>query len=117
MGMLSFLSPKGAEKVLDAVVKGGDALVLTAEEKLQYQQEAMRLHLQIVEKCANESTPTSLSRRYIAFTILFPWVILNLGGSFLDIPRWIEAASTFEMPSLAVVAFYFGSHVAKNLKR
>lgn len=117
MGMLSFLTPKGADKALDAIVKGGDALVLTAEEKLQYTQKAMELHLQITEKVANESTPTAISRRIVALMVLTPFVFLSVGGAILDIPRWAEAASPFEYPSLAVVAFYFGAHVAKNLKK
>jgi hypothetical protein len=117
MGIFNILSSKNADKALDAIVKGGDALVLTSEEKLQYQQEAMRLHLKVVETIANESSPTAISRRVVALFVLFPFTFLSIGGAVLDIPRWTEAASPFEMPSLAVVAFYFGGHIAKSLKK
>lgn len=123
MGMLSFLTPKGADKALDAIVKGGDALVLTKEEKLQYQMKAMELHLQITEKIANESTPTAISRRIVGLMVLAPFAFLSLGGAVIFplsekvSEHWLEISQSFEYPSLAVVAFYFGGHIAKSLKK
>lgn len=122
MGMLSFLTPKGADKALDAIVKGGDALVLTKEEKLQYQQEAMKIHLQITEKIANESSPTAISRRIVGLMVLVPFAFLTVGGAVIFplsetvSDHWLEIAKLFEWPSLAVVGFYFGGHIVKNLK-
>lgn len=121
MGMLSFLSPKGAEKALDAIVSGGDALVLTDEERIQYKQKAMELHLKLTEKIANESAPTAISRRIVGLMVLVPFAFLSVGGAILFpisekvSEHWLEISQNFEYPSLAVVAFYFGSHVAKNL--
>jgi len=125
MGMIKkfFSAPDTLGKAVDAVVKGGDALMLTDEERIQYNLKAMETHLAITEKIANESTPTALSRRYVAFTVLAPYVFLCLGSAFLYLfgyevkaDKWLEIARLFEWSSLAVVAFYFGTHLAKGLK-
>jgi hypothetical protein len=118
-----FSGPDTLNKAMDAVVKGGDALILTEEEKIQYKQEAMKLHLAITEKVANESTPTALSRRYVAFTVLMPFAFLHIGAAFLYLfgwdlkgDDWLEIAKNFEWPTFAVIGFYFGTHVVKGLK-
>lgn len=125
MGIVSkFLSgPDTLNKAVDAVIKGGDALKLTDEERVQYNLDAMKTHLAITEKVANESTPTALSRRYVAFTVLVPWVFFCLGSGIMFLfeadakaDKWLELAGLFEWPSLAVVAFYFGTHMTKALK-
>jgi hypothetical protein len=122
MGMLSFLTPKGADKALDAIVKGGDALVLTKEEKLQYTQKAMQMHIDLTSKIAQESTPTAISRRVCGLMVLVPFAFLTVGGAIIFplseavSEQWLEIAKLFEWPSLAVVGFYFGGHIAKSLK-
>jgi len=110
-------------KATDAVINGADVLKLTEEERVQYNLKAMETHLAITEKIANESTPTALSRRYVAFTVLAPWVFLCIGSALLYLfgidakaDKWLELAGLFEWPSLAVVAFYFGTHMTKALK-
>ncbi len=124
MGIRSWLSaPKTLDKIVDTLVKGGDALILTDEERIQYNIKAAELHLKLTEKIGNESTPTALSRRYVAFTVLFPFAGLNILSAILAVfdmtiqsALVFKVAENFEMPSLAVVAFYFGSHIAGKLK-
>jgi hypothetical protein len=123
MGLMSFF--KSADvlgKVTDAVVKGGDALILTDEERIQYNQKAAELHLELTKQIGKESSPTAVSRRIVAMTVLVPFVLLKVGSALIywwgDIQtsiHWEEVASDFEYPSLAVVAFYFGTHLAGKL--
>jgi hypothetical protein len=49
-----------------------------------------------------------------------PFAFLSVGGAIIsgfnpEIGKhWLDVSATFEWPSLAVVGFYFGSHIAKN---
>lgn len=124
MSILSFLTaPKTLDKATDAIVNGVDALKLTDEERVQYQLKAAEIHLKLTEQIANESTPTSLSRRYIAMLFVVPFVFLIIGSALLEgkypetAKHWLELASILEEPSMWVGMFYFGGHIAKALKR
>jgi len=125
MGMFSFLkAPKTIDKMLDAVIKGGDALVFTAEEKAEFNQKASEIYLKHMELVGKESSPTSMSRRIIAILVVSPFVFLTLGSALLDLAgkpeianHWQELAMTdYSSLVLAVVVFYFGTHVLGKLK-
>ena len=128
MGLLSkfksvLSAPKTLDKVVDTLVKGGDALILTDEERIQYNIKAAELHLKLTEKIGNESAPTAISRRVVGLMVLGPFAFLSVGGALIHpvsaetALHWLNVAENFEMPSLAVVAFYFGSHIAGKLKK
>ena len=123
MSIFSLFSPKSAEKALDALVKTGDALMFTDEEKAHFRQKQMELHLEIQKQIAQESAPTAISRRVVGLMVLAPFAFLSIGGAIIgsfypDIGNhWLEVSETFEYPSLAVVGFYFGGHIAKNVKK
>jgi hypothetical protein len=123
MGIRDWLSaPKTLDKVTDAIISGGDKLMLTDEERLDYNIKAAELHLKLTEKIGNESAPTSVSRRVVGLMVLAPFAFLSIGGAILYplneamSQHWLLVAENFQMPSLAVVAFYFGSHIAGKLK-
>lgn len=123
MGIRDWLSaPKTLDKVTGAIISGADKLILTDEERLDYNIKASELHLRLTEKIGNESTPTAISRRIVGLMVLGPFAFLSIGGAILFsfsepmAKHWLLVAENFEMPSLAVVAFYFGSHLAKAFK-
>jgi len=123
MGLLSFLkAPKVLDKTMNAIISGGDKLILTEEERLDYNAKAAELHLKLTEKIGNESAPTAVSRRVVGLMVLCPFAFLSIGGAGLyglspDMAKhWLLVAENFQLPSLTVIAFYFGSHVAKSLK-
>lgn len=123
MGILSFLkAPKTLDKVTDAIISGGDKLMLTDEERLDYNIKAAELHLKLTEKIGNESAPTSVSRRVVGLMVLAPFAFLSIGGAILYplneamSQHWLLVAENFQMPSLAVISFYFSSHAIKALK-
>jgi hypothetical protein len=123
MSLLSIFSPKSAEKAIDALIKTGDSLVLTKEEKAEFTQKQIELHLEITKTIANESAPTAVSRRIVGLLVLVPFAFLSIGGAIIhgfapDLgAHWLEVSETFENPSLAVVMFYFGGHIAKGFKK
>ena len=124
MGIKSWLSaPKTLDKITDAIISGGDKLMLTEEERLDYNQKAAELHLKLTEQIGSESAPTAISRRVVGLMVLGPFAFLSIGGAVIysispDMSKhWLLVAENFEMPSLAVVAFYFGSHVARAFKK
>ena len=125
MGIMSlFKSGDIVGQVADSVLKGADALVLTDEERIQYNIKAAEIHLKLTEQIGRESTPTSISRRIVAMTVLVPFVFLKVGSALLYsveayavADHWQKVSSDFEYPSLAVVAFYFGSHIAGKLNK
>lgn len=124
MGLLNLLTGKTVENVASAVMKGADALVLTDEERLNYQQKAAETHLEITRLIATESTPTAVSRRIIAVLVIVPFVLLKLTsavvylcGMYGDAAHLNELSGDFEYLVLAVITFYFGSHIVKGLKK
>lgn len=124
MGIKSWLSaPKTLDKITDAIISGGDKLMLTEEERLDYNQKAAELHLKLTEQIGKESAPTAISRRVVGLMVLGPFAFLSIGGAVIysispDMSKhWLLVAENFEMPSLAVVAFYFGSQALKTLKK
>ena len=123
MGNRYWLSaPKTLDKVTDAIISGGDKLMLTDEERLDYNQKAAEIHLKLTEKIGNESAPTAVSRRVVGLMVLAPFAFLSIGGAILYplneamSQHWLLVAENFQMPSLAVISFYFSSHAIKALK-
>ena len=133
MSLLGFL--KGSEKAMDAVIKGGDALMLTDEERIQYTQKATELYLDHMKVVSEQSTPTSISRRYVAMTVLVPFVLLIMGsailhaiGVFIDFepPKYDQilalakhwgslAKDNFGFAVSSVIIFYYGPHALGKL--
>jgi len=126
MNILSFLKgPKTVEKVLDAAIKGADALILTDEERIQYNQKSTELYLKQIELVNKESSPTSLSRRVIAWGALGCFSFLEIGSAIFyafgatDIAEHWQtlAAEDYGVIVMICVGFYFGSHVVKGFKK
>lgn len=128
-----FKTASTVDTAVNAIVKGADALVLTDEERINYNLKAAELHLKLTEQVGKESTPTSISRRIVAMTVLVPFVFLKVGsaviyligslgdeinGSLINVStHWNLAAQDFSIPAGAVVVFYFGGHIASKLKK
>lgn len=124
MGLLSLLTGKTIESVAGAAVSGIDALILTDEERLKYHAKAAETHLEITRVIATESTPTAVSRRIMAVLVVGPFVLLKLTSAAAYLAGWYgdaahlnELSSDFEYAVIAVVTFYFGSHIVKNMRK
>ena len=132
MSLFSFLkSPEHIGDAVKAVIKTGDAIVWTDEEKSEFQKDVARMHLEHVKATHGENSETSVARRWVALIITVPFVFLTVGsalihlaGSILDSDTIIEAGKHWNTSASdnyallvgAVVVFYFGDHIAKRLK-
>jgi hypothetical protein len=126
MGMLSFLkAPEAMNKAFDAVIKGGDALVYTEEEKAEMRKEMSQIYLKHIETTNKENTATSIARRWLSMVITVPFVFLTMGSAILDLfgmseigDHWQELAmEDYSNLVMMVAIFYFGNHMVKSFKK
>lgn len=126
MSLLGFLkAPETMSKAMDAVIKGGDALVYTEEEKSEMRKKMAEIHLKHIETTNKENTATSIARRWLAMVITVPFVFLTLGSAILDLVgkkevgnHWQELAmADYSNLVMMVAIFYFGNHMVKSFKK
>ena len=117
-----FATPNAIEKTMDAVIASGDKIFYTKEEKAENQQKLDEWFLRYLEA----TQPQALSRRLLAISIAFIWVILVLVavgfGIFDDRGEGTTSAYIFTLmndvvnqPFTAIVIFYFGGHYLKEV--
>lgn len=120
MGLFDWFSsgPKAAEKVLDAGVRGLDALVFTDEERAELNKKLGELWVRTQEVISQESSIRSVTRRFLAFLVTIPYValILSAAVAFYFNPEYAKfllqlADSKFGWLVVAVAGFYFGPHM------
>ena len=128
MSIRDWLSaPKTLDKVTDAIIAGGDKLMLTDQERIKYDQKGADIHLRLTEAIGNESTPTAISRRIMALLCIGPYVFLMMGSALWRIPgellesqacinlatEWHSLGNSgFSYLAGIAVMFYLGKHVA-----
>lgn len=125
MGMFDWFKsgPDAASKVLDAGIKGLDALVFTDEERAELNRKLGENWVELQKALASESTVRSVTRRIIAFSVIFPFVgliLLAVAVYKLDpeFSRFIItiAESKFGWLVVGVGGFYFGPHMLGRMK-
>lgn len=118
MGLFSsfFDSGKSIEKMTDAVIAGGDMLILTDEEKKQYEIEKEKQRI----KWLAAYEPFKLAQRMLAMVIAIPYMIawvLTFGLSFMvDVTsqqRLLDG--DVSVAFWLVVGFYFAGGAASGL--
>lgn len=126
MGLFSWIktSEKAVDTGLDLVttaVKGIDMLVFTDEEKAQMSVETMNLWLEMQDRIAHESSVRSLTRRFIAISIVFTFLFFLIGAGVvfkIDV-GWAKyllgLAEELGDLTLLVAFFYFGSHSVSSI--
>lgn len=125
MGMFDWFTsgPKAAEKVLDAGVRGLDALVFTDEERAELSKRLGDQWIDLQKALGEETTTRSVTRRIMAFAVVFPFVSLVLlaAGVYPWMPDYAGflidlADSKFGWLVVGVGAFYFGPHMLGRMK-
>jgi len=125
MSFLSFLkAPATIDKALDAVIRGGDALVYTEEEKAEMRKRMAEIHLKHIEATSGENNHTSIARRWFATVITIPFIFLTVGSAIFDAlgmeeiaNHWQELAMTdYSNLVMMIAVFYLGTHSIKALK-
>jgi hypothetical protein len=104
-----------AEKVLDAGIRGIDALVLTEEEKLEMHRKLGESWIELQRILGPETSIRSLTRRILAVIILgsFTTLVMGAAGVWMWYPEYAAfllslADSQFGYLVLAVASFYYG---------
>jgi len=107
-----------AAKVLDAGIKGVDALVFTEEEKTEAKQKLLSQWVDLQKSMGEETTVRSVSRRIIAMLLIVPFVLLIMMSAvafpFNEVYAkfLLELASgNFGFMAMGVAAFYFGPYM------
>jgi hypothetical protein len=125
MGLLSFLAGskkmgetavEAGKNITDGIVSGIDALILTDEEKIQYNQKGLGIVLEFWDKIAKENTEQSKARRELAkmtFKVFFSMLLMAIAVYKFDIgyAKFIlEIAGTITFIVSAITVIYFGPH-------
>lgn len=121
--MLSWLfgNSSAADKAVDGVVNGLDALVFTDEEKSVAAQKVLDFKIEYAKHTQNQS----VSRRIISVAVSAMWVtvgIATLAAKALGADAFAEYAFKFLVdvvmqPFSIIVAFYFLTEVVRGVKK
>ena len=114
--------PEAATKVLDAGIKGLDALVFTDEEKAELQKRMGDQWIEIQKVMLGETSIQAVTRRVLAVLVVGSFTFLVIGAAFaypfaqtyaaflLDL-----AQSQFGWMAMGVMAFYFGPYMIQRI--
>ena len=112
---------KAGETIVDGIVKGLDALILTDEEKIKYTQKGAETVLKFWEVVSKENTEQSIARRMLAkmtFEVFFFFLLAaavtykfdtELAGFLLTLAGKIM----FLVSAIGVI--YFGPHQLQKI--
>lgn len=115
-----------AGKLLDAGIAGFDKLILTEEEKLDASREMAKLWLDTQKVLQNETSPRSMNRRYVAWSIIsLVWlcvvvsIVLACMGENEKVAAIQSIAEAYLIGEgfIAIIVFYFGTHVIGAMKK
>lgn len=123
-----FTGDKGidtANKVLDAGISGLDKIFYTDEEKAEAHAKMGEHWLKVQEALATESSPRSVSRRIIAWSVVANvllafdvCLVLALTSRKEAIQSVVELVIAFNLgwAFVAIIIFYFGPHALSALQ-
>lgn len=123
MGWFSWIKRINPQSIIDNVSNGIDKLVLTDEERLDFNKKLIDANIDFVKLTQNENTTRSITRRYIAILIIVVYLILTLtsvvfyGFGEVAIATFILGILTSVLGTafISVIIFFFGSHVVNNV--
>lgn len=114
--------PDAAEKVLDAGIKGLDALVFTEEEKAELQKRLGDQWLDVQKVMLNETSIQAVTRRVLAVMTMgsFTGLVLGAAVSYPFAKEYAAfllelAQSQFGWMALGVMGFYFGPYMIQRM--
>lgn len=107
-----------ATKVLDAGIKGIDALFLTEEERLQLNKQLGEQWVKLQETLGPETTIRAVTRRILSVAVMGSYMLLCLTAAavYQINPEYTDvlldiAEGKFGLMTLGVAGFYFGPYM------
>jgi hypothetical protein len=109
-----------ADKIIDSIVKTGDALFYTKAERSEFDMQRQALWLELQKTLADESSPRSVNRRVVAWAVILMtsfMTIMCLAAAALGAHEFcanvIATATAFkwDWAFCGVIVFYFGTHM------
>jgi hypothetical protein len=123
MKWFSWIKRINPQTVINNVSSGLDKLILTDEERLDFNKKLIDANIDFVRLTQNENTIRSITRRYIAILIIVVYLLLIL-SSVIFYTCGQVAIATFIIGILqdilgtsfiSVIIFFFGSHIVNNV--
>ena len=120
-----FATGDTSSKVVDGVMKAGDKLVFTDEERSDASQTRLNWYLKYLEA----TLPNNLSRRFLAFMVAGVWVVLVILATLLGVTAavtdsdLVAAAANVVVTILgdyvmipfgAIMTFYFAKGIVEG---
>ena len=109
---------ESATKVLDAGIKGIDALVLTQEERMELNRRLGEQWIELQKTLGPETTIRAVTRRILSVLIMVSYIALCIAAAavYPVLPEYTNillsiADGKFGVMTLAVAAFYFGPYM------
>lgn len=125
MGIFDWLTagPKAAEKILDSTIAGVDKLILTDEERAEFQQKVGEQWLELQKLMGEETSIRGVTRRILSVMCIGTYILLSLGSviawkfdkAFADFIWEVANAGQYGYITLTIVAFYFGPYFLQKL--
>ena len=121
MGLFSWITGGGetADKVVDGITNGLDAMFFTDEEKSVASQKVLDFKLKWIQATSGQN----LARRYISLAIVALWTFLIVLAVFLKLIGSEDSKFVFDTlrdvvnaPFMIVIGFYFAAHVVRGMK-
>lgn len=107
-----------AEKVLDAGIRGIDALILTDEEKIEYHKKLADQWIELQKTLGPETTIRAVTRRILSVGIMGSYMLLCLVAAAVWpwLPGYTQvlldiADGKFGLMTIGVAGFYFGPYM------
>lgn len=115
--------PDAATKVLDAGIKGIDALIYTEEERAEAKQSLIDNWIELQKALGEETTVRAVTRRALAVITIVCFSILVMGAALAwpfsqEYAKFLLelASSQFGWLVLGVAGFYFGPYMLSKGK-
>lgn len=115
-----FSAPEAIEKVADAAIRTGDALVYTDEEKAQASQLRMEWFLRYLDA----SKGSNLARRWIAIMTVSVFLFLIIIDALSILTGFGDAKALFSLisdtlvwPTGVIMAFYFAAGMVRDSRQ
>jgi len=109
--------------VIDKAASAIDKMILTDEERLEFQQKKVQNFIELEKAVNMQSLPRGRTRRWLALPVVYVALagfVVTLALVIFDHPQSAAAIAAQEFilyPFLSVIVFYFGPHLLSKVSK